>query len=568
MDKETSDTFARNFTSDNIDLSLNTSNSYTFTGRIVLRTLQRSKSVSCVSPDSFSSGEVRRMRERLLRTNAHVTPSSIMSLSRYQKMTLLSLALVDFMSFCSMSIMAPFFPREAFEKGMSDTMTGFVFSFYALVMFLSSPIFGKILPVFGAKFLFILGIFVAGLCNILFGLLEYISNYTLFTTFCILIRGFEALGASAFSTASYIFVVNSFPNNIGSVIGILETFVGLGMSTGPAVGGILYSLGGFSVPFYVLGVAMVFIGLINLLLLPNVEDCDSMTNKTTSMMKLIKIPAVIVTGLVVTVVSSIWAFLEPTLEPHLRDFNLSPEKIGLIFLLFSALYGISSPAWGWVADRINHPWLMMVAGLFMCTLGLLLLGPCPYIPVLSQNLWLDLVALSILGISVALTLMPTFLRILTSATKAGYSDSLVTYSVVAGVWSCMYSLGEVLGPALGGFLMGRYGFPMASTVMATVIFSLAIFTTIFFILNSTVCKEAERKSDSGISESWRSSNLSMSNEHTPLLLSTIDGGLQSSYKKQYYTQNARNCDFDYYHTLMEPKTSVSVSKTGKGSSEI
>lgn len=49
-------------------------------------------------------------------------------------------------------------------------------------------------------------------------MLEYIHNYTLFTTFCILIRGFEAMGASAFSTASYVIVVKAFPNNIGSVI--------------------------------------------------------------------------------------------------------------------------------------------------------------------------------------------------------------------------------------------------------------------------------------------------------------------------------------------------------------
>lgn len=43
-----------------------------------------------------------------------------------------------------MSIMAPFFPKEASEKGLSDVLSGFVFSFYALIMFLTSPIFGKI----------------------------------------------------------------------------------------------------------------------------------------------------------------------------------------------------------------------------------------------------------------------------------------------------------------------------------------------------------------------------------------------------------------------------------------
>lgn len=74
-------------------------------------------------------------------------------------------------------------------------------------------------------------------------------------------------------------------------------------------------------------------------------------SKSASIVKLFKIPSIIITGLVIVVVSNTWAFLDPTLEPHLRQFNLSTQQIGLIFLLFSSLYGIFSPIWGWVADR-------------------------------------------------------------------------------------------------------------------------------------------------------------------------------------------------------------------------
>lgn len=112
-------------------------------------------------------------------------------------------------------------------------------------------------------------------------------------------------------------------------------------------------------------------------------DCN-VSNRPPSLCRLIRVPTVVVTGLVVVIVSSSWAFLDPTLEPHLRQFNLTPEKIGLIFLLFSGLYGVSSPAWGWLADKVNNHWSMMVVGLFMCTIGLLLLGPCPYIPFLKR----------------------------------------------------------------------------------------------------------------------------------------------------------------------------------------
>lgn len=61
-----------------------------------------------------------------------------------QKVALVMLAAADFMSFCSMSIMAPFYPKEAASKGMSEAMSGFIFGYYALVVFLSSPLFGKI----------------------------------------------------------------------------------------------------------------------------------------------------------------------------------------------------------------------------------------------------------------------------------------------------------------------------------------------------------------------------------------------------------------------------------------
>ncbi|GBP22929.1 MFS-type transporter SLC18B1 [Eumeta japonica] len=209
------------------------------------------------------------------------------------------------------------------------------------------------------------------------------------------------------------------------------------------------------------------------------------SSRTASILRLFKIPTIIITGLVIVVVSNTWAFLDPTLEPHLRQFNLSTQQIGLIFLLFSSLYGIFSPIWGWVADRIHNHWCMMVWGLFLSTVGLLLLGPCPFLPFLTSDLWLDLVALSILGVSVALTLLPTFQGVLTSSIyEGGCPEALATYSAVAGVWSCCYSLGEVLGPALGGALAQRYGFPLCATLCAAACF------TMFFQVYSTCSSQA------------------------------------------------------------------------------
>jgi hypothetical protein len=72
----------------------------------------RSQSLPACQLNKYSAGEIRRIRERLLRTQRHPEPGSIRHFTRTQKLALTSLALVDFISFCSMSIMAPFFPKE------------------------------------------------------------------------------------------------------------------------------------------------------------------------------------------------------------------------------------------------------------------------------------------------------------------------------------------------------------------------------------------------------------------------------------------------------------------------
>lgn len=67
---------------------------------------------SSICAGNVTPGEIQRIRERLLRTQRTPRPSTIWSFTRRQKLALLSLSLVDFVSFCSMSIMAPFFPKE------------------------------------------------------------------------------------------------------------------------------------------------------------------------------------------------------------------------------------------------------------------------------------------------------------------------------------------------------------------------------------------------------------------------------------------------------------------------
>lgn len=414
----------------------------------------------------------------------------------HQKIALVTLCTADFMCYCSMSIMAPFYPKKASSVGMSETVAGFVFSFYALVIFLSSPLFGKIIPKIGVKACFSVGLLVAGACNVAFGTLNYVDNYIVFATLSFVIRGTEALGSGAFSTASYVLVTSIFPDHAGFVRGLLEVFVGLGLSAGPALGGFLFALGGFHLPFYVIGTLIIFLMPFTKCLIN--DNVSAGEEKPGSLKALLCLPTVIMTSVIVIVISITWSFLDPTLEPHLRKYDLNAAHVGLIFLLLSATYGIFSPIAGWLSDKLDQTyWLLMVAGMFLSAVALLFLGPSPLLSFLNESLWWDVGSLSFLGVFVAIALLPTYRSVLDAALENNFEDNVGTQGLVAGIWSSLYSLGEVIGPISGGSLFNQWGFPVTVSVVALLNVVTAIMAFIYFSYTRKKNKKTEKQTNLG-----------------------------------------------------------------------
>jgi MFS family permease len=58
---------------------------------------------------------------------------------------------------------------------------------------------------------------------------------------CLLCRGVSGIGASM--GLSYAIVGYFFPNRIASVVALLEVCTGIGLMTGPVLGGFLYQIG-------------------------------------------------------------------------------------------------------------------------------------------------------------------------------------------------------------------------------------------------------------------------------------------------------------------------------------
>lgn len=300
-------------------------------------------------------------------------------------------------------LLSPDFQAE--KKGATATEYGLVFGVFELVVFIISPIYGQYINRIGPKVLFNTGIFTTGTSAIIFGLLDRIPSHTGFISAAFVIRIVEALGNAAFLTASFAIIAKEFPNNVattfvsfdqivvisGSIpcnVGFypiqasLETCFGFGLIVGPMVGGALYSVGGYYLPFVVLGSALFGVAILTLCVLPrHVDEPTENGGKKASMMTLLRIPGVLVCSLAICATSASIGFLSATLEPHLRQFDLGPIVLGLVFVINGGIYAGTAPLWGLSLDRCLSPKVCSAIGCFLVVAGFLVVGPAPFFPV-------------------------------------------------------------------------------------------------------------------------------------------------------------------------------------------
>ncbi|XP_065334517.1 MFS-type transporter SLC18B1-like [Cloeon dipterum] len=384
--------------------------------------------------------------------------------TRQQWATIFIIGSVHFGSSICISLQAPFYPQEAESKGGTATEYGLVFGVFELVAFLSSPIFGKYLAVTGAKRTLNLGIIVAAVCSILFGLLDNLESHNWFIGLSFTIRILESLGASAALTAAFAITAAVFPDCVATIFATLEVFYGVGYIVGPTIGGFLFVAGGYVLPFVVMGSCLLLVGVLIYFVLPaNVGQTtsDDTQDKEFGVFAILKVPSVLVNSLCIAAASSSMGFYSALLEPHLRQFKLSDIVLCIMFVLSGGMYALVSPFIGRLCDKNVPPKLLSMTGCAAVFVGCLLIGPAPFFGI-EASLGLVIAGLIIHGTGLALMLVSCFIDAIKSSVSAGFSDSLATYGLISGLWASSFSLGAFIGPSLAGFLFDRVGFAKAT----------------------------------------------------------------------------------------------------------
>jgi len=388
---------------------------------------------------------------------------AVTNFTRQQWLTAITFIVVNFCNAMCVSMQAPFYPHEAEKKGCVPSEYGLVFGIFELTVFLVSPIIGANMNRMGMKFTLNFGIGTVGVTSILFGLLDRIENAKTFLALSFTLRIIEACGNSGFLTGSFSMIAKEFPENVATMFAILETFFGIGMIVGPTVGGALYEAGGFTLPFVLLGAILVCASGFCFFVLPSSTDSVNSVAEKPSVLQALKVPSITMAMYSVACSAASLGFIQATLEPHLRDFNLSPLVIGSMFVVSGGCYGFSAPIWGMICDRFAPKKVTFVGALFIL-IGFSIMGPLPFLN-LHKSIPLIIGALACHGLGLGAEVVAGFADAHKSALAAGFPDTIDTYGLVSGLWTSTFALGAFIGPTLAGILFDSVGFPWATMLV-------------------------------------------------------------------------------------------------------
>ena len=229
-------------------------------------------------------------------------------------------------------------------------------------------------------------------------------------------------------------------SHAGLATSVVDTCYILGTMIGPSGGGFMFDLGGFILPFCVVGACAFCMVIVNFFYLDkalveedvqnfkvtseqgeaakptNNEDAErneanektDIKDKPYTWMDAVKVPEILISLLGLIVTSSAWDWYQPSLGPFIsHKFGLGPTGCGLVLMTVSVSYVISSPGFGFLLDRFDVGIWAQVSGMLLIFLGYLFLGPIPQLKSIA-SVYVSVLGLALQGSGFAFSYLGLF----------------------------------------------------------------------------------------------------------------------------------------------------------------
>lgn len=384
----------------------------------------------------------------------------------------LCLFCINLFSAMGYSLIAPLYPTLGKERQINDNILGWIISIFALFNFAITPFTPLLSNKYGRKHIFFCATTLEAVCTFVYGFLDKIGNYYLLICLSFLVRIVHGIGSGI--TATLVYSLTSSVAETSEVkisLGYLEIAWSLGLSIGPPIASLFYYIGGFSLPFYMLGLVLsIGIFMVYSLQLPMEE-----TNEETNMdyIKLVKHADIINYLFIVVIYLIANTFYFPSLTNHLIvNWNLNVEMASLFFMINMVSYVIAIQFLDYITKKIgfiNSIW----SGLILIFVGAPFIYPLNFLPQNTISIIIGLVLIGASGASINVPVIMEVCRILKINDPT--LNDIVANDISSAMYNFAVNIGDFCGPIFGGFISENYGFNNSCLLMSLVSFTFSVF---------------------------------------------------------------------------------------------
>lgn len=333
----------------------------------------------------------------------------------------------------------PLFPIYVAEKGASNFQLGMIVSGFTISQFLVQPFFGGLSDRFGRKPFMVGGMACYGLVAFL-----YVFAKDLFQVF--LIRLLHGVGAGMIWPALSAFVIDQSPvERRGEAMSLLSAVEMLGFAIGPFLGGMLYSLGGMSLPFLSCSaLAFLALGMIWVIIKEKAPEFETgrLSWAKRYGFSSFRLPDIRLLCLIGFAEAFVWGTIITLLPVIASRMGVPPGKIGWLFSSYFIVYILLQRPVGRWSDRRGRKKPILL-GMTIYTLAVLLLSQ-------GGNLLYLMLVLAIAGAGLGIYSPSVRVAIADLSSEEARGASL-------GFFFTTRMIGFFLGPNVSGMMADRFG---------------------------------------------------------------------------------------------------------------
>lgn len=368
---------------------------------------------------------------------------------------------MDYLIYGLLIPLTPYSPAHA----TGERELGLLYGGYSVGVLAATPLFGWLGDRIGYRRLMLCGVALSATA---LALLCFAPRFHLL----LLGRLFQGAASAASWTAGLALIADNYPAERVEMMGLALMGSTAGSLLGPIIGGGLYAVGGYGLPFAATGVLVAVDAGLCLWLLPR-RPAHEAANP--NFWPLLFDRSVVVAATAVGLAAIGWGVIEPLLPPQLVRTGAEPWAVGLVFTIGSIAYGASAPLVGWVSNRV--PIRILIAGgtaAMAITLPLLSL---------ARGAVAAGIGLSLVSVAYAFMLNPTSAELGDAVDRRG----MTCYAAVYAIYNVAYAVGQMAASSFASAASASLSFP---GVLICVSAALVLFMPLLLLRPSAVPQAA------------------------------------------------------------------------------